>query len=553
MKFSKIFKRVLVFSKKNWPEIILFTILFLFSLWLMWHTFGYKDHTFYIAAKVWSDFAANLPLIRSFSFGFNFPPEYPLFPGEPIKYHFLFYLLVGLLERIGLRLDWALNIPSALSFFGLMVMIYLFAKLLFKSNFVAILSVIMFLFNGTLSFLEFFKTHLLSLDIFNDIYHLANYPSFMPYGSGEVTAFWSLNTFINQRHLALAFGLVFLCLYLLLKSDRDNRPINLPTIIFIGFILGLFPSLHKAVFIMTALVFAIVFLLFPKLRVTLLKIFIIILAIALPQLYLTNQLINGSSSISFYPGYLVYNRGLEAFIRHWIMNFGLNIFLIPLGFIFAPTKAKKVLIAFLSLFIIGNLFRFSPEIAANHKFFNLFLIVGNMFSAWVVYLIWRKKKLGKIIAPILIFFLIFSGIIDFFPIKNDTIYIINDAPKNPDITWIKKNTPPDAVFLNSSFLYHPASLAGRKIFFGWPYFSWSAGYDTNKRDVIREKILGATTVDKTIVCDNLRINGIRFVSLGKDDSRGSSPNFLFWKNNFTEVYNNSSTGFLIYDVNKSCL
>jgi len=68
------------FWKKNWLEIIFFAALFLFSWWLVWHTFDYKDNTIYIATKAWSDFAANIPLIRSFSWGKNFPPEYPLFP-----------------------------------------------------------------------------------------------------------------------------------------------------------------------------------------------------------------------------------------------------------------------------------------------------------------------------------------------------------------------------------------------------------------------------------------------------------------------------------------
>ena len=121
----------------------------------MWRTFQYHNHTFYISAKVWSDFAAHLPLIRSFSWGQNWPPEYPLFPGEPIRYHFLFYFLVGQLEKLGLPLDWALNLPSALGFGGLLTIIYLFSKFIFQSSLTGFLAVILFLFNSSLSFLEF--------------------------------------------------------------------------------------------------------------------------------------------------------------------------------------------------------------------------------------------------------------------------------------------------------------------------------------------------------------------------------------------------------------
>src|SRR3990167_947392 len=105
-----------------------------FSFWLMFSTFSYKDGSILIAAKARSDFGSHIPLIRSFSLGNNFPPEFPIFPGEPIRYHFLFYFVVGLLERVGVRIDYALNLPSALSFSFLLITIYFLAKLIFKSR-----------------------------------------------------------------------------------------------------------------------------------------------------------------------------------------------------------------------------------------------------------------------------------------------------------------------------------------------------------------------------------------------------------------------------------
>src|SRR5258708_453113 len=76
-------------------------VLFLFSCYLMIHTFSYdtNKHQIIMGSRVWSDFGAHIPLIRSFSLGNNWPPEYPLFPGEKIRYHFLFYAIAGILER----------------------------------------------------------------------------------------------------------------------------------------------------------------------------------------------------------------------------------------------------------------------------------------------------------------------------------------------------------------------------------------------------------------------------------------------------------------------
>src|SRR5579859_5172895 len=134
------------FIKPYRLEIILFSIFLLFSIWLMFSTFSYTNGSMMIATKAWSDFANHIPLIRSFSFGSNFPPQDPLFSGEPIHYHFLFYMFVGFLEKFGIRIDYALNIPSALGFFALLVIIYVFAIKIFHSKGVGIFSVIFFLF-----------------------------------------------------------------------------------------------------------------------------------------------------------------------------------------------------------------------------------------------------------------------------------------------------------------------------------------------------------------------------------------------------------------------
>ncbi|MBU2632747.1 hypothetical protein KKG52_03455 [Patescibacteria group bacterium] len=139
-------KRIKQILKKNQLEFLLVTLFFIFSWWLMFLTFSYNNGEMQIATRVWSDFASHIPLIRSFSFGYNFPTEFPLFPGEPIRYHFLFYFFVGIIEKLGLRIDYALNIPSIFGFTFLLFMIYFFAKGVFKSKFIGILSVVFFSF-----------------------------------------------------------------------------------------------------------------------------------------------------------------------------------------------------------------------------------------------------------------------------------------------------------------------------------------------------------------------------------------------------------------------
>ena len=218
----------------------------IFSSWLMFHTFGYDgtsnvpaafdggstQKNILIARACWSDFGSHIPLIRSFSMGDNFDrlrslqsPEYPLFSGEPIRYHFLFYMVVGLLEKIGLRLDWALNIPSILGFTLLLAGIWSLAVVLFKDKKIAILSIIFFLFNGSLSFLKFFKDHPISLNTPLDILRANAFPAFGPWDGGQITAFWNLNIYTNQRHLAWGFAIgIWFLVWIVTSANRSVTP-----------------------------------------------------------------------------------------------------------------------------------------------------------------------------------------------------------------------------------------------------------------------------------------------------------------------------------------
>ena len=538
---------------KNKIDIVTVTIAvaaLVFSFWLMFSTFGYKDGSILIAPKARSDFGSHIPLIRSFSLGNNFPPEYPIFPGEPIRYHFLFYLLVGLIERAGLRIDFALVVPSALSFSFLIVIIYLLAKLVFKSRFVGILSVISFLFNGSLSFLEFFKAHPVSLNTPFEILKNTTFPSFGPYDGKIVSAFWNLNIFTNQMHLAPPLALLLFLVYLLIKNEEKKVSLKWHSALLWGVFLGILPFSHSSIFIMALAILGISFLLFKHQRVPLLLILALGVILSLPRtLYLKDTAI-------FVPqiklGYLITdNFNIKTFLTYWFMNFGLFFVFMPLGFLLSPKNGKKLFIAFLPLFVIGNLIQFSPEMASNHKFFNVFLIIGNMLAAYLIYKIWKAHLFTKIFVVPLVLIMTLSGIIDFFAIKNDGLGELPDYPNNPDIAWIMENTPKDTVFLNSTYFFDAASLAGRKIFFGWPYFAWSVGHDTYKRDKIIRMMLNPS--DLPTLCKLLRENNIDYISIINDRrSEDFEINFEFFKENFLKIYENPRDNLVIYETLFSC-
>jgi hypothetical protein len=298
---------------------------------------------------------------------------------------------------------------------------------------------------------------------------------------------------------------------------------------------------------MTIAIFVCMFLLFSKKRIFIFTSVLVGGLIALPQ-YLYVQ--SGGSFFKPFinPGYLVIHLNIFSFLNYWWQNLGLNLIFIPLGFIIAAKSEKKILISFFSLFIIGNLFQFSPEIAANHKFFNYFIIVGGMFSAYFLHFLWIKKNYLKPFVIIFIFLLIFSGVIDLFPIYNDHKIVLADYPVNKDVSWIIKHTNPNSIFLNTQYLYDNASLAGRRIFLGWPYFSWSQGYDTLTRDNLRKALLDNNNLK--FFCANIKQNNLSYVEISP--TQDSVVNINFFEKNFTPVFKDTQTKVSIYSLKTGC-
>lgn len=175
-----------------------------------------------------------------------------------------------------------------------------------------------------------------------------------------------------------------------------------------------------------------------------------------------------------------------------------------------------------------------------------------MFSAYTLYILWRKKQLFRPFVIIIFFFMTFGGVIDFFPIYNDHKISITDYKENEDANWIKNNTSPNSVFLNTTFLYDPASLAGRKIFLGWPYFAWSQGYNTEKRGKILKSILGSE--DKQTACKLLEENKIDYLEIKVQNPPDPNvpPIFDLFQKEFVKGYANSQENYSIYSVNSNC-
>src|SRR6185295_10756370 len=183
-----------------------------FACWLMFATLGFKDGQFQIAFKAWTDFGANVSLTQSFALGKNFPPQHPFFPGEFIRYHFLFWFQTGNLEFLGLNPVWSINLLSLLSLLALMILIATLGEVLFKSRVVGRIGASLFFFSSSLSYLPFLRSQSGIRGAFNAITTATEFlPSGYPF-RGETWGVLSANVFAYQRHLISGIGLFFVAL-----------------------------------------------------------------------------------------------------------------------------------------------------------------------------------------------------------------------------------------------------------------------------------------------------------------------------------------------------
>jgi hypothetical protein len=474
-------------------------------------------------------------------------------------------MIVGFLERMGARIDWALNIPSSLGFFSLLLGIYLLAYTLFASRGVALLSVLFFLFNGSLGFIRFFTLHPLSLKTLKDIASAKDFPAFAPWGPGDVTAFWNLNIFTNQRHLAIAFAVVIAFILTTLRMEKRSSRAQALWGIAWGIGIGILPYFHQPTLLIMAVFMVCYGIFFPRVRLFLFITGLLAGILVIPQVMAVQ---GGAPSVVWHPGYIIHGdiiklafpQNVFRFLTFWTYNLGLHIILIPIGFFFLSWKAKRVLLPIVPLFLIASLFKFSVEVSANHKFFNFFMILGQMISAFVfVSLLKKAWSIKRVFISALTTYIllavftttILTGVIDFFVVYNDTRGTLPDLTKNEAARWIAANTPKDAIFLNSNYLYHPASLAGRPIFLGWPYFAWSAGYKENRMPIMDTLY---ETRDSTVRCDILKKYHISYITVEdiKNDTNLPDIDLSYYLNTYTPVFLSKNHTYAIFTTAELC-
>ncbi|HVF38554.1 MAG TPA: hypothetical protein VM939_01555 [Gemmatimonadaceae bacterium] len=208
----------------RWPDLAILVTGLAVGGALMFHTCRMEGDTLVFGRTAFGDLNIHLGMARSFSEGQNFPTGYVAYAGSDIRYHFMFYFLVGNLEFLGLPLDWAVNLPSILSFTSVLLLLYALGSVLGRNWRVGAAAVVFFLMRSSPAILYYIAA-LPSDGFLGRIGAVMRTNRYIGLTTHEEWGIWNLNVYVVERHFAFAFGLVLLaCLYLVRTTGLDSGP-----------------------------------------------------------------------------------------------------------------------------------------------------------------------------------------------------------------------------------------------------------------------------------------------------------------------------------------
>lgn len=511
-------------------EAVFFGLLFIFLVWIMFYVFYIKDDILYSGFTVYGDYAPHTAMMRSFSRGNNFPTQYPHFGGEDIKYHFMFQFLVGNLEYLGLRIDLAYNLVSVLSLLGFLMVLYSLAKRITGSGKAGFLTVLFFFFRSSFTFFRFLWEHFRDGDLWQV---LRDNTSFIGYTPNESWGLWNFNVYLNQRHLAFGLLLVSLALWLYLERAETGCAIQgrgtgwIRSLFFtreswklccpekslaVGLVLGLAVFWNGAA-VIGGLLILMGFAIFSdgKLDYVLTAGVTVFLSVLQTRIFMYDSVVG----ISFYWGFIAEDKSIGGVLWYLVQMSGIFFVGALILALFLRSRLQRaILVSFLFPLVFSFCISMTPDITVNHKYIMISCAFLAIFWAQAIVALFAGKKkrlLLRILAAVLTACLTATGIYDFVIIlrNNGEGHRVTVFMDSPLTDWLSENLSHTDLILTPEYSMNEVTMSGVMMYLGWPYYAWSAGYDTYGRAEKAVEIY--TSADKELVSRLVKQEKITYI------------------------------------------
>ena len=393
------------------------------ATFLMFYTYRINGTTLQSGFSTFSDLSPHTAMVSSFGKGFNFPTQYMHFSGDGIKYHFFFYFLAGMLEYLGLPIDYAINLPSIIAMVCALVLLGLLAVLISSRRIAFAVAPVLVFFRSSLNAFVHIKELMAEGNTlqqavkaileFNQWYKVTDYDDW---------GIWAINVYPNQRHLMLGVAVIIIMVIIFLpfvrrlgislsRSEdfgdgvktfafsknawltRSGDPLYPVSIAFLACVLvSIMPYFHGSCLIALLLVlFGMA--IFSESRL----LYLVVAVFAVGSSYAQTLAFSGGYSnvvsFKFAPGFILDKPSFADLAHYLYIVTGLTIIL---ALVFAVTVLivdivrKKPVYRFLLFLcalnpmIFAFLFQVTLEKLANHKFIQVSLILLDVFVAALI-------------------------------------------------------------------------------------------------------------------------------------------------------------------------
>lgn len=520
---------------------LLYTLLaLLFTAFLMFLTFKVVDGSIYVGYSVFSDFAPHLGMIRSFSVSNNFPTQYAHFAGEDIRYHFMFQFMVGNLEYLGLRLDFAFNLPSMFGMTAVYMLLFVLTVRLTKSRLCGYLTAFLFTFRSSFTVFRYMAEQSKG----NVLEALLTNTEFLGYTQNENWGLWNLNVYCNQRHLAFALAFLLLAVLLffpyvehmgqsLLKTKETQKQggsalaAQWKTLFFTKTAFGIY-DVKQAVgmglflgglaFWNGSVLVATLAMLFFMAAASEYRLDYLITALLALVLYFCQSALFVEGSVvspAYYFGFLAENKTAWGVLIFIVELTGIVLFVAVVGAAMLKGTRRYMLLVFFVPFVLAFTLALTGDITVNHKWIMMSLMLLSIFAATVLTKLFQEKDWFKrVIAALLLFVLTATGMYDLtIVVKRNENYLIFSY-EDPVTNWIAENATCEDIFLTPYYSLNNVVMGGAMLYYGWPYYAWSAGYDTYSRDTQVKRMYESSSVEELKY--RIEANNIRYIIVDHD-------------------------------------
>ena len=518
------------------------------SAFLMFYTYRISDGELLAGFSTFSDLSPHTAMVSSFGVGFNFPTQYMHFSGDGIQYHFFFYFFCGMLEYLGLPIDWAINIPSMVVMVSALELTGLMSVLLFRRRSAFAVAPVLVLFRSSFNvFIHMKELTASGLPLkaaLESILHSSEWYGATPYDNWGI---WAVNVYPNQRHLMLGVSCILILMLLtvpflrrmgirLLKCGKKDifktflatreawlwskeDPLHPAGLLILSCIIATAMPFYHGSALIAVLLVLLVMAVFSESRL----VYAAVAACSVLSSFIQTKIFAGGAgnvvNFQYVPGFVAEDKTTSGVLHYLLIVTGLTL-IIALIFAVAllirdiikkkPVYRTVLAVAFTAPMVFAFNCQVSLEMLANHKFIQITLILLDIFVAGAISVLFcppakqkddsltAEENKGRFTKPVYILIraaTILAGALLLVPLTATGVsewatYINRNKnyliidTESEVVRWIEENTEPGDVFLTPQWAMNRFYLAGRPAYYGHAYYAWSAGHDTRTREQI---------------------------------------------------------------------